>query len=72
MPRLCPICKRVVSSSSSYCEAHEAAESNLITAYKVWVQAFEDISMQEFLHKVAYLPETGNRAKEVARHLLEK
>lgn len=72
MLRLCPICKRVASSSSNYCEAHGAAESNLITAYKAWVQAFEDISMKEFLQKVADLPETGNKAKEMARHLLEK
>jgi hypothetical protein len=36
------------------------------------MQAFEGISMKEFLQKVADLPETGNKAKEVARRLLEK
>jgi len=41
--------------------------------FKEWARAYDgDISMKEYLERVIGLPETGERAKEVARQLLKK
>lgn len=41
--------------------------------HKEWARAFGgNISMEEYLERMTRLQETGQKAKEVARHLLKK
>jgi len=49
------------------------AESNVKSGYLAWARAFDgDISMMNYLESITNLPETGEKAREVARHLLNK
>lgn len=44
-----------------------------MAAYKDWVRAFDGgISIEDYLQRILALPETGEKAKEVARYLLKK
>lgn len=41
--------------------------------FKEWARAFDEgISMEEYLERIIRLPETGEKAKEIARYLLKK
>jgi len=41
--------------------------------FEEWASALDgDISIEEYLERIIRLQETGERAKEVARHLLKK
>jgi hypothetical protein len=51
---------------------HAIAKSNLDAAYEKWRTAFDSISTEKFLERISNLPETGDKVKEVARHLLKK
>jgi len=70
--RTCQICKSPASSLSEYCEMHTIAKINLDAAYQTWTAAYDSISTEEFLERISNLSETGNKAKEMARHLLKK
>jgi len=51
---------------------HTIAKINLDAAYQTWTAAYDSISTEEFLERISNLSETGNKAKEMARHLLKK
>jgi len=73
MSKTCSLCQRKAALSSDFCETHKIAESNVKAGYKEWARAFDgDISMKNYLECIINLPETGEKAKEVARHLLKK
>jgi len=41
--------------------------------FEEWARAFDGgISIEEYLERIIRLPETGEKAREVARHLLKK
>jgi len=43
------------------------------TAFSEWSRSFDGkISMQDYLRRIVRLPETGERAKEIAIYLLKK
>jgi len=73
MSKPCSLCQHKAAVSSDFCETHKTAESNVKQGFKEWARAYDgDISMEKYLRRIIGLPETGERAKEVARHLLKK
>jgi hypothetical protein len=68
----CHIChESLESNAKGYCSTHALALDNLKHAYEVWAVAYVDITVSDFLKRLASLRETGEKAKEVARFLLE-
>jgi hypothetical protein len=73
LPKRCHLCKSDAASSSDLCATHKIAETNVKTAFSEWLRAFNgEISMKEYLERIVKLPETGEKAKEIAAYLLKK
>jgi hypothetical protein len=69
----CRLCQRHREPSSEFCGLHGAALRNLNSAYSSWNKAYGGkLSSEEFLAKVAILPETGRSVREVIQHLRGK
>jgi len=61
----CTACHRNALSGSKYCLHHKQAFDSMIDHYKAWVEAYDRISREEFLTKLASMQETGRWIKEV-------
>jgi hypothetical protein len=69
----CPLCERHRETSSEFCNLHGEAFRNLDNAYSSWSKAYGGkLTKEEFLAKVAILPETGKSVREVIQHLRSK
>ncbi len=55
----CEFCEQE-ASAGSLCERHSLAEKNLLNTYKQWVQAFGELTWQEYLERVIENPNTGS------------
>lgn len=69
----CPICKNPVVEESRFCKPHHRAHVSLESAFKRWQLACgNEMNRRSFLECVSQLPETGQKAREVASFLLEE
>jgi hypothetical protein len=69
----CPLCERHREPSSQFCNLHGEAFRNLDNSYSLWSKAYGGkLTREEFLAKVAILPETGKSVREVIEHLRSK
>lgn len=64
MDEKCSACERKVSTSK-YCSYHAQAFDNLKKHYNAWVEAYQTISWNDFLHKLLQMNETGIWVKDV-------
>jgi|HubBroStandDraft_6_1064221.scaffolds.fasta_scaffold548594_3 hypothetical protein len=62
----CRLCKREAPASSSLCDYHLTAKSNVETGYEQWNRAFGGITWKEYLQRLQQSAETGQWAREVA------
>ena len=53
-----------------YCIYHERAYSQVKYAYEKWQNAFGNMTWERYLERILELKETGEWAKQVARHQL--
>jgi hypothetical protein len=67
----CAACHRQVSSGI-YCLEHNKAFESLNKHYKSWMDAYDDVSWQDFLNNILGRNETGKWVKEVIAIELEK
>lgn len=68
----CAACNRQALPKSKYCLHHDQAFKSLTEHYKIWVNAYGDISMEDFMSKLASMEETGSWIKEVISIELKK
>ena len=67
--RTCFVCNRQ-ALKARYCVHHERAYSEVSNAYEKWQKAFENLTWERYLERILELKETGEWAKQVARHQL--
>ena len=60
----CSACSRK-ATTKKYCFYHNQAFDSLKEYYKIWVEAYEVISWNDFLNKLLKMNETGSWIKEV-------
>ena len=61
----CAACYRKALAGKKYCVHHSQAHDGLMNHYRAWVEAYGQISMQDFLDKLLTMKETGSWAREV-------
>jgi len=66
----CELCERLSASSGKYCIFHETARIHVTECFQDWQKALGKISWERYLERILGLRETGDSAKEIARHLL--
>lgn len=67
----CVICKRK-TKDDKFCTYHKEAHENLQKSYKVWEEAYGELTFTDYLKKLISNKPTGNWVKEVAAHLLKQ
>ena len=72
MGKVCPICNNPTMGDSRFCKQHHRAHEGLQSAFDKWRLAYgNEMSWLVFLQRVIQLPETGRKALEVGKLLLE-
>ncbi|MCL4518758.1 MAG: hypothetical protein M1587_06125 [Thaumarchaeota archaeon] len=66
----CALCERI-ASEAEYCSYHEKAFSRLKLAFKKWNEAYANMSWERYLERILELEETGDWARQVAKHQLK-
>ena len=61
----CAACHRKAVSGKKYCVHHSQALDSLLNHYKAWVEAYGQLSMQDFMDKLLGMKETGSWIREV-------
>lgn len=73
MQSVCRVCSETTVEGSCFCKPHHRAHVQLEAAFGKWQLAYSgEVSKSAFLERLLQLPETGQRAREVAIFLLEK
>ncbi|MEO9363033.1 MAG: hypothetical protein ABI348_03945 [Nitrososphaera sp.] len=70
----CAACARESDGSGSkkYCSYHTRALEQLKSHYDSWVEAYGDISWQDYLQRLHKMEETGQWVKEVIEAEMKK
>lgn len=73
MQSICRVCSDTTVEGSRFCKPHHRAHVQLEAAFGKWQVAYSSqVTKRAFLERLLQLPETGQRAHEVASFLLEK
>jgi len=73
MQCICRVCSDITVEGLQFCKAHHRAYVQLEAAFGKWQVAYtSEVTKRAFLERLLQLPETGQRAREVASFLLEK
>ena len=66
----CAVCgMKIVDDSTCFCGNHSEAYQRVIDAYSLWLAAYGSLTTEVFLKRLLILPETGDRAREIAQFL---
>jgi hypothetical protein len=63
----CPLCGR--EAVADLCRYHAEAKEKVRLAYPLWVKAYGNMELKDFLDNVKRNPQTGQWAKEIAELL---
>ena len=66
----CPLCERKTTDDRVYCSYHGQAYAKVKLAFNKWREAYENMSWERYLERILELEETGDWARQVARHQL--
>ena len=66
----CTICFRDISPDGKFCKYHKAVNIKLQSNFSKWVEAYNNLSLQNYLEHIIKLPESGIWVKEVAEYNL--
>lgn len=69
--RDCKICGRK-SDGEDLCEYHQAALTNLKSAYEIWAEAEGHLAWEEYINQVYELEETGRWIKEIIENIMSQ
>ncbi len=64
----CVVCGSELASDRAFCRSHGRAERNLRSGYDAWNRAYESISLENYLVRLAKVSETGAEVKEIIRY----
>ena len=68
----CAICgKKIVDTDVIFCTNHSKAYHIVEDAYALWSNAFDGMKNEDYLKRIVALPETGDRAREIAQFLIK-
>jgi hypothetical protein len=66
----CAVCgMKIVDAITSFCGNHSEAYRKINDAYSFWYAAYGRLTTDAFLKRILALPETGDRAREMAQFL---
>jgi len=60
---------KIVDATTSFCASHSEAYRKVKDAYSLWYAAYGRLTTDAFLKRLLSLPETGDRAREMALFL---
>jgi len=60
---------KIVDATTSFCGKHSEAYRKVKDAYLLWYAAYGSLTTKAFLKRLLALPETGDRAREIAQFL---
>jgi hypothetical protein len=60
---------KIVDAVTSLCANHSEVYGRIRDAYRLWFDAYGNLTTEDFLKRLFALPETGERAKEMAQFL---
>ncbi len=67
----CAVCgMKIVDANIDVCVKHTEAYRKIKDAYALWFDAYGNLTTEEFLKRLVSLPETGDRARDLARFLI--
>jgi hypothetical protein len=67
----CAVCgMKVVDAVTGLCASHSGVYGRVKDVYSLWFDAYGKITREDFLKRLIALPETGERAKEMAKFLI--
>lgn len=69
---LCELCNRITSDHCRYCRLHEMASAEVPEGFENWKKAFVSASLERYLESILMLKETGDAARQIAKHLLKQ
>lgn len=73
MPVLvCELCGRFASERCRYCRVHGMAYAHVREGFEEWRKAFVSLSWERYLESILKLKETGDAARQIAKHLLNQ
>jgi len=66
----CAVCNETLGPHArDYCSAHTKALVNIRDAHATWLNAYEKLTLREYLGRVSKLSETGEKVRELAKFL---
>ncbi len=60
---------KIVDATPRFCGNHSEAYRKVNDAYSLWCAAYGGLTTEAFLKRLQALPETGDRAREMARFM---
>ncbi|MEM2942598.1 MAG: hypothetical protein QXT81_04160 [Candidatus Bathyarchaeia archaeon] len=67
----CSVCGQV-TEEDGLCRLHHLAKEKLTRGYELWKVAYGSLDYVDYLRLLIALPETGEAAAAVARHMLQE
>jgi hypothetical protein len=61
---------KIVDGATSLCAHHSESYRKIKAAYSRWLSAYGSLTIEDFLKRLVALPETGDRAREIAQFLI--
>ena len=69
----CAVCgMKIVDATIGLCANHSEVYSKVKDAFSLWSAAYGSLTFEVFLKRLAALPETGDRAREMAQFLIRR
>ena len=66
----CAVCgMKIVDDPTGFCDHHLEAYDRVKDAYSLWSAAYGSLTSEAFLKRLLALPETGDRAREIAKFM---
>jgi hypothetical protein len=61
---------KIVDAITGLCANHSEVYRRVKDAYSLWFAAYGKLTTEGFLRRLVTLPETGDRAREIAQFLI--
>jgi len=69
MSEACSLCGRRKQEREQFCDFHYTAFKNLQNGYKMWSEAYGEMTKEEYYGELQKQSDTGSAIKEVIRFL---
>jgi hypothetical protein len=67
----CAVCgMKIIDANTGLCARHSEVCRKVKDTYSLWLAAYGNLTTRDFLKRLVALPETGDRAREMAQFLI--